>query len=998
MIKFAFWWWGGMYCILSFLPLFALPFQNSDTLKILAIRVEFQQDDAGTTTGDGKFDLTNSTAPFQIDPPPHNRSYFQDHLLFAQNYFKKASRGLLVIESEVFPQGESEAYQLDLPMTEYNPNTSSEAINEGLARLLRDALQKADDDPAIDFSKYNTFIVFHAGVGRDIDLGIDSTPQDIPSLFINQNFLQENLSLDGISVDGGATVVRNGIVLPETESQEGIQLGLNGMLISNLGSQLGFLDLFSPETRKTGVGRFALMDAGLFNGDGLLPAFPMAWTRIEAGWERPITVFQAQNDEFTIRRVLSSPAAQVYIVPINEKEYFLLENRFAGKERLDSLQFVLSENRTELASMREVLETFFPNAATFSATTGVLTDIDNPDRGLPGSGVLIWHIDENIIDANRATNRINNDPDHRGIDLEEADGSQDIGAEFDIISGGSGSELGTALDPWYRGNNAPLFKNEFSLTSIPNSRSNVNNANSHITIKNFSGRDSVMTFEMSLDIFQPEFPVAFNTDVLGSATSMKTVDLDGNGSSEIILTTNQNNVLVFDETGKLIWPGRPQAIALELPDNISLITPPAFFKLPGSETAMAILSREGSAFFFRFNRAENRIDSLFQAECPAEITTFPIAVGNDAIVSFGCANGSVFQVLFDGQTPAINILTSIPEAVKYLHFTRAGDAVIVGASGKVYDKNAAQIAEAPATIFQPAGENAVTATADGAFFDLTNPALNSAELGVFRIDAPLIALNFSDQSVKTGQSLYLTNGDNRILVFNDNFTLRNDFPLNLYNPSQTTKLFISPLSADLPGGETQGDVIVVDPAGMISAFDLNGNLLPDFPLAAGDSIIVSPALLDIDADGDLELASVTVSGTIYVWDFSPNAAQSTATHWSQLYASPGNTNLPGENIAVNDLQAEGLLPEQFVYNWPNPNIDNFTFIRYRLNESADVRIKIFDLAGDLVKELSGPGVANHDNEVRWDLTGVQSGVYLGRVEASGSGKSDVQVIKIAVVK
>jgi len=479
---------------------------------------------------------------------------------------------------------------------------------------------------------------------------------------------------------------------------------------------------------------------------------------------------------------------------------------------------------------------------------------------------------------------------------------------------------------------------------------------------------------------------------------MKTVDVDGNGSAEIILLTNQNNVLVFDETGKPVWPGRPQAIALELPANVSLITPPALFELSTGETAMAILSREGSAFFVRFNRTENRIDSLFQFECPAAITTFPIADGNNAIVSFGCADGSVYQIQFDGQTATINVLTTIPEAVKYLHFSGANDAVIVGISGKVYDKNAAQIAEAPATIFQPVGENAVTASADGAFFDLTNPELSSAEAGVFRIDAPLVALNFSDQSTQSVQALYLTSGDNRILIFNENFTLRNDFPADIYRPSQLTGLFIPPLAADLPGGETEGDVIVIDPAGMISGYDLNGNLLPDFPLAVGDSITVSPALLDIDGDNDLELAAVTVRGTMYVWDFPANGSQTPTIQWGQLYASPGNSNLPEANITINDSPGDGLLPKQFVYNWPNPNKENFTFIRYRLSESADVRIKIYDLAGDLVKELSGPGVANNDNEVRWDLTGVQSGVYLGRVEASGSGKSDVQVIKIAVVK
>ncbi|MCB0287249.1 MAG: hypothetical protein KDE57_11380, partial [Calditrichaeota bacterium] len=415
-----------------------------DTLKILAIRVEFQPDNATTTTGDGTFDLSNSTTAFQIDPPPHNRSYFQDHLTFAKNYFEKVSRGALTVTGDVFPSGESDAYRLSESMLAYNPNTSAQAVDQGIARLLRDAIQLADADDQVDFSKYNTVVVFHAGVGRDIDLGLDDTPQDIPSLYVTSQFLQNNLGISEITVDGGATSIKNGIVLPETESQEGIQLGLNGILVSNIGSHLGFPDLFSPSERATGVGRFALMDAGLFNGDGLLPALPMAWTRIFAGWESATTIYQAQNDELALNAVLSPQSPHVFKFPINDNEYFLVENRYAGELRLDSLQLVLTEGRNELASMREVLETYLADQVTFSPR-GVLIDAKNPDIALPGGGALIWHIDESVINAQIAQNRINDDPAHRGIDLEEADGSQDIGETFDFLSGIQDASLGWAL-------------------------------------------------------------------------------------------------------------------------------------------------------------------------------------------------------------------------------------------------------------------------------------------------------------------------------------------------------------------------------------------------------------------------------------------------------------------------------------------------------------------------------------------------------------------------
>ena len=93
-----------------------------------------------------------------------------------------------------------------------------------------------------------------------------------------------------------------------------------------------------------------------------------------------------------------------------------------------------------------------------------------------------------------------------------------------------------------------------------------------------------------------------------------------------------------------------------------------------------------------------------------------------------------------------------------------------------------------------------------------------------------------------------------------------------------------------------------------------------------------------------------------------------------------------------------LMPAQSVYNYPNPAREGSTRIRYRLNGAAKVKISIFDTAGDLVTEFEGPGLAQADNEVEWQLNGVQSGVYLAKVEAQGDTEKVMKIIKIAVVK
>jgi hypothetical protein len=75
-----------------------------------------------------------------------------------------------------------------------------------------------------------------------------------------------------------------------------------------------------------------------------------------------------------------------------------------------------------------------------------------------------------------------------------------------------------------------------------------------------------------------------------------------------------------------------------------------------------------------------------------------------------------------------------------------------------------------------------------------------------------------------------------------------------------------------------------------------------------------------------------------------------------------------------------------------------TYIRYFVRENASVRVKVFDLAGDLVAEFPGPGIGGVDNEVAWEVSGVQSGIYFARIEAAGAGNSGVTVVKVAVVK
>jgi len=96
---------------------------GADSLKIVAILVEFQEDTDPLSTGNGKFDLSNkyynsnTQRDTVIDSPPYDSAYFADHLLFVKNYFEKSSKGKLNINYEIF----GKVLTLPKAMKEYSP-------------------------------------------------------------------------------------------------------------------------------------------------------------------------------------------------------------------------------------------------------------------------------------------------------------------------------------------------------------------------------------------------------------------------------------------------------------------------------------------------------------------------------------------------------------------------------------------------------------------------------------------------------------------------------------------------------------------------------------------------------------------------------------------------------------------------------------------------------------------------------------------------------------
>ena len=137
---------------------------SQDTLKVLAVMVDFQTDKDALTSGAGRFQLDPSVWPNAIDPAPHDSAYFAYKLVFLSNYFRKVSNGKLNVKGEVFGR----VITLSDTMARYSPPKDG-SNDKLLANLVTESWRRADSlYPSIQFSKYDAFVIFHAGIGYQL--------------------------------------------------------------------------------------------------------------------------------------------------------------------------------------------------------------------------------------------------------------------------------------------------------------------------------------------------------------------------------------------------------------------------------------------------------------------------------------------------------------------------------------------------------------------------------------------------------------------------------------------------------------------------------------------------------------------------------------------------------------------------------------------------------------------------------------------------------------
>jgi len=736
-------------------------------------------------------------------------------------------------------------------------------------------------------------------------------------------------------------------------------------------------DLFDTNTGLSAIGKFGLMDGqSIFANRGLFPPEPSAWERIFLGWETPTEIpVQAGNFTHTIAPSLI-PSHQIYKIPINASEYYLVEYRQKDVNQ-DGLKISLKQNGNDVTKTFAIKDYDYFEAIPETLIAGVTTSVDEYDYSLPGSGLLIWHIDEKIINEKIAENKINSDKTRRGVDVEEADGVQDIGEQFTTIFGDQVVGEGWEFDLWFKTNTSKLYQNKFSSDTRPNTNAN-DGANSLITFQNFSDltNSTQMTFDVQFggDVVKPIFRKKLPK--VGSKNKVLSVWVAG--EQKYFLLSDQN-LYSYDQAGNLFdstinFSSYKPVLIHGNTNKIYLVG----IYNDGNSTSINVLAYLGNQ------------RKIFSKSYTDSITTPPISTLGGfrtpfitvSEIKFGDSKGKIVSAMVYEDSLSIEEIYQVP--FTNLPITKiAGDSGNTFISGNVVSSlptfnsyvNDNQIVDIAQTTDRHVKEISVLLSNNK--FSVMDAHLNL----ISQFSIPQSPESFSLDNIFGDDANYIlfTNGKeiegrNITGAYAENFPIRDPKGMGFRGLPLTT-------NDELFAGTIDGRIFSINKK--------NGKVVDGFPISFGEPI--SAMMLTRDNNQCI----VVGDNSFAVYQVSEYSAL--AVSWGEENGDWDNSSSNGGWVV--DDPNPVFFPKTKAYNWPNPVYDGQTFIRYYVSEDSKINIKIFDLAGDFVAELNNTAIGGMDNETTWNVNNIQSGVYFARIEATGnSGKTESTIIKIAIVK
>jgi len=974
---------------------------------ILVLRVQFQ---------DKSF---RSEAQYP-DFLPHDDAFFDRWMIHLKDFFLEASHLDYELLYALYPQ----VITLPQAMNHYGAD-SPDKIDADLPEMLPHIMAQIDSE--VDFRDFGGVIIFHAGAGQESDIDGIRTDQ-IWSTFLTRKNLQayfdpNNNSYPGFTTNDGA-VLTNVVVVPEDEYQDyfpgdgqdnasAYLFSIYGVLAHQFGHVLGLPTLFDNDSsngRSQGIGNWGLMGTGVWNGNGYVPAQPCAWSRCLLGWESPVVISQDSPVNTVDYYLNHDPeAVRVYKIPLTTTEYFLIENRQQNPDAsLDpysnqpSYSFkLLPEGQQDYYEDYPLLPyfNFMENSYLGSEWDFFLPGLGGPlppNSALPvdGSGLLIWHIDEQVINenftANFNSNGVNGNAMHKGVDLEEADGIQHL----DVITPDT-YKWGSPYDSFREDNNA-YFGNQYhnGLLSLPTADSYYGGV--PLEIFNISASGPKMSFSVDFGwrrsaAYQGENPL-----------NACAIDFDGDGETELFYPMPDGQLYLWDNE--------------ELLSDYPLVRMPVVQTYVWDEQSLYLpMQVENLCRLFRLNQSSrNYVYTLTDATWASH----PVDIGTSLALPFNGAteNAPAKVMLYDKSTYAVSELSSIDGQIKgNLIYANNDLSVLYKSLGGEYRLREINLGDYSTT-------------------DVSIPVpADSLVVACFKADMK----NEGDLIVQCPNSVYSIAGSNVASGF--------PFVHNLVQASQSAHF--APLSIADVDGNGSLDIIIGGERG-VAVIDHSGNFISPASLNLeenNEGISAGAFAADLDGDGKAELVGNFANNQLSMWendfrqtsDFPKAFAERSRTlpfsgkgsdnKW-YLYSATDNGSLFRKELnevpqvlsglswthEYADLKRSaacypGTLPNQYttesifvegqVYIYPNPLKSIYgkkLVLNLMPSRDTNVELSIFDISGTLVHRETSLAKAYLRNLELFHIPAdkLTSGVYLAIIKTPQETKR----LKFAVEK
>lgn len=999
-------------------------------IHILAIRVGFQKEepDDPLTTGDGWFNLEGNadslgdTASLFYDPP-HDKRYFENQLSALKSYISANSYGKIKIEYTVKPDSNDSFYVLPYSMKYYGDTLN---FDIGLVRLLQDALFIADQDTTIDFDDLNNngirdhlegikdvIIIFHAGSTWQTDV-LWNTPFDIATVTVPQGALDYYLGSPYILLNNQSDSISGGIILPETGSQDGLVATLQGLLFHEFGHDAFYLtDLYDIYGRSTGVGAWDIMGSGgwaeivartpeddTMRISGIIPTFYGAWTRLwidytmrfmprryfdPDAWQNPsgylwgfgildglIDTIQGSGFDSIINIYPATPyvsdtvnylpdsvyGLRILMLPIDAREYFLCE--FRKIDLYDSLRY-------------------------FKKGGVLISPYGNYDFTLPYGGLLVWHIDENIV--YNYFWEVNSNDIHKGVDLEEADGIQDLDKWTEYPY----TWFGSPHDPFYSGAN-----DKFGPFTNPSSES-WNQGKSFIEISEISSdTGKFMTFRYRRSIYLAPFPVVPDTFFNHAGYNFKQtftnfLDINSDGEGEFVLAGS----FTFDFYGDTLSGGKIYVLNKDGTDygSVPYIDfaqeeakfPPAFYDFDNDGTYEIVLATDRYL----------RVYSLTSPN-PQQFPGFPLSfakITSPPLIYDFDSDGN-YEIIFsgeDGNTYILNPMTleyrtffsgNAPAGISVFQENNENYLVILNQNGvlHVIDTNLSEKQGFPA--LQPTLLNTYSLPLTGDF-----DSDNEYEIALLRGDGRFYVINTNGEvegqkNVGTGRFTSLSacdfdkDGffeisfikDDSLILLNHNGSYVNEFPFIIKRDTLLSPYMV-PLTFIL---NNKVSISYSDSLKLSHIYnDMTQN--PYFPLHFANNGAGSAILTDADNDNRYEIAIFSTTGELHVFNTMVDSA---------IFAKTGYDNQNTSWIRSH-LTPSSRQEKQKVYIYPSIVKSSSATLRVFMQNSGYLKTEIWTFSGIKLKTDRFYVTGGEYNEFDMDLSRIGSGVYILRWEFPG---------------